>query len=125
MTLLLAIVVGFLAGRLLLGVLEPLLAHPLFARENYRGHFVITSAGMAVPMALVVVEGGRTLAGALDVGRPAGVTPARALVVVAAVTFGFLGLLDDMVGVGDARGFRGHVRELAGGRLTTGGMKLL
>jgi hypothetical protein len=44
---------------------------------------------------------------------------------LAAVGFGFLGLVDDLIGSGHARGFRGHLAELARGRLTTGGLKLL
>ncbi len=38
--------------------------------------------------------------------------------------FGF-GLVDDVFGDPSAKGFRGHLRALAGGRLTTGGLKLL
>jgi UDP-GlcNAc:undecaprenyl-phosphate/decaprenyl-phosphate GlcNAc-1-phosphate transferase len=124
-TLLLAVVVGFLAGRLLLALLGPLLGHPFLERENYRGHVVSTAAGVVVPLALVLVEAGRAVAGAAGVGRPAGVTPARGLLVLAAASFAILGLLDDLVGSGDARGFRGHLVELVRGHLTTGGLKLL
>jgi len=125
MTLLLALVVGFLAGRLLLALLGPMLQSPLLQRENHRGLVVPTSAGIMVPLAVVLVEGGRALAGAAGVGRPAGITPARALVVLAAAIFAIVGVLDDLVGSGDARGFRGHLLELARGHLTTGGLKLV
>src|SRR5205807_9674243 len=50
---------------------------------------------------------------------------ARALTLFAALGFGFLGLVDDVVGGGHAQGFRGHLRELFRGRLTTGGFKLV
>jgi hypothetical protein len=46
-------------------------------------------------------------------------------VLFATVSFGLLGLVDDLVGSGHARGFRGHLAELSHGRLTTGGLKLL
>jgi hypothetical protein len=44
------------------------------------------------------------------------------LLVVGAVAFG---LVDDVFGAGDAKGFRGHLGALTRGRLTTGGLKLL
>jgi UDP-N-acetylmuramyl pentapeptide phosphotransferase/UDP-N-acetylglucosamine-1-phosphate transferase len=66
---------------------------------------------------LVAVEAVRSLS------SPPG--PARSAIVLAAVGLGLLGLLDDLAGTGDARGFRGHLTALAKGRLTTGGAKLL
>jgi len=42
--------------------------------------------------------------------------------VVGAAAFG---MVDDLFGDAAAKGFRGHLRALAGGRLTTGGLKLL
>ncbi|MBS4026471.1 MAG: hypothetical protein KGZ96_12455, partial [Clostridia bacterium] len=36
-----------------------------------------------------------------------------------------LGLLDDLVGNGENRGFKGHIRKLAEGKLTTGGLKAI
>jgi UDP-GlcNAc:undecaprenyl-phosphate GlcNAc-1-phosphate transferase len=44
------------------------------------------------------------------------------LLVVGAASFG---MVDDLFGDPAAKGFRGHLRALAGGRLTTGGLKLL
>ena len=116
-------VVGFLAARLVWVVLRPTLQQPLFERENYRGATVLTAAGVVLPLTLVLVEGGRVLAGAGGIGSR-GITPARAGVVVVALGLGLLGLLDDLAGTGDARGFRGHLLSLARGRLTTGGAKL-
>jgi hypothetical protein len=46
-------------------------------------------------------------------------------VLVLAVGLSLLGLVDDLAGDGDRRGFRGHLRSLAEGRLSTGGLKLL
>ena len=52
--------------------------------------------------------------------RIAGALPL--LLVVGAAGFG---VVDDLFGDPTAKGFRGHLRALAGGRLTTGGLKLL
>lgn len=46
------------------------------------------------------------------------------LVLFATLGFGFLGLIDDLVAEGETRGFKGHVRALVKGELTTGGIKL-
>lgn len=117
MTLFVAAVAGFLAGRLLRLLLREVLASPVLARENYRGRVLPTAAGIVLPLAVLAVEGGRALADPITVARMA--------TVVVAVGMGVLGLFDDLVGTGDARGFRGHVLSVLRGRLTTGGVKLL
>jgi len=114
---------GLVAGTGLRFLLRPLFASPLLARENYRGRTVATAAGLVIPVAAVFVEGGRALLASLGAGHP--LTELRALPLIAALAFGLLGLADDLVGSGHARGFRGHLTELAHGRLTTGGLKLL
>jgi hypothetical protein len=44
--------------------------------------------------------------------------------VIAAFAFA-AGVVDDAYGTGDSRGFRGHLRQLARGRLSTGGLKII
>lgn len=116
-------VAGLVTGAALRLLLRPLFASPLLARENYRGRTVATAAGIVVPVAAVLVEAGRAVAASFDAGHQ--LTELRALPLIAALGFGLLGLADDLVGSGHARGFRGHLVELAHGRLTTGGLKLL
>ncbi|MCU1461544.1 MAG: UDP-N-acetylmuramyl pentapeptide phosphotransferase/UDP-N-acetylglucosamine-phosphate transferase [Acidimicrobiales bacterium] len=128
MTVLLAAGVGFLAGRLTWVWMRPSFVGPTFERDNYRQKRIPTAAGVALPIALVLVEGGRALAGAFGLldGHHQGVlNGARAITLLVAVGFGLLGALDDLAGTGDPRGFRGHVASLAGGRLTSGGLKLV
>lgn len=115
--------VGIAVGWALRTLLQPIFQLPLLARENYRGRTVATAAGIVAPVTAIVVEAGRDVLGSFDVGHQ--VTSVRALILLAAVGFGLLGLLDDLVGSGHARGFRGHLAELSHGRLTTGGLKLL
>ena len=119
------LVAGFLAGRLAWTALRPTFEHTVFLRENWRKRWIPTAGGLVLPVALVLIEGGRALAGDLGVGDDAGLTGTAALVVIAVTGFALLGLLDDLAGTGDARGFRGHVAALARGRLTTGGLKLV
>jgi UDP-GlcNAc:undecaprenyl-phosphate GlcNAc-1-phosphate transferase len=116
-------VVGLGVGWLTKLLLRPVLSLPLLARENYRGRTVATAAGIVVVLTALFVESARAVLASFEVGDLA--TGARGLVFVAVLAFGLLGLIDDVVGTGHARGFRGHVGELMHGRLTTGGLKLL
>ena len=123
MTLALAALVGWLAARLLWTMLKPAFHDPALLRTNFRDHQVPTAAGLIVPLTVVVVEAGRAVAGAAGAGD-LGLGPARAAVVVVAVGMGLVGRFDDLAGAGGARGFRGHLRCLAQGHLTTGAVKL-
>lgn len=125
MTVALAAVAGFLAARLCWVLLLPTWSGPALLRPNYRGHPVPTAAGVVLPLTLVVVEGGRAVAGAAGVGAKSAMAPGRLSVLVAALGMGMLGLLDDLAGPGEARGFAGHLRSLVQGRLTAGGVKLV
>jgi UDP-N-acetylmuramyl pentapeptide phosphotransferase/UDP-N-acetylglucosamine-1-phosphate transferase len=115
--LVLALLAGVVVGRVAWLMLRPAFAHPALDRTNYRDRHLPTAAGAVLPITLLGVEGARSLV------SPPG--PGRVAVLVAVVGFGLLGLLDDLAGTGDARGFRGHLAALAHGRLTTGGAKLL
>ena len=125
MILLVGVVLGLAAGRALAALLGPALSMPLFARVNHRGATVPTAAGLVVAVSALLVEAVLALADAarlVDLTTSGGV---RVLTVTAVVGFALLGLVDDLAGSGlDGRGFRGHLRALASGRLTTGGMKL-
>jgi UDP-N-acetylmuramyl pentapeptide phosphotransferase/UDP-N-acetylglucosamine-1-phosphate transferase len=119
------VIVGFLAGRLIWVVVRPAFTTPATLRQNWRDREVVTAAGIVLLLAALVVEAGRAVAGTLGAGDGVGLSGARALVLLVALGFGLLGALDDLMGAGDERGFRGHVASLLGGRLTTGGLKLL
>ena len=134
-SLLWAVVVGYLASRLAWLAARPVLAHPALVRVNYRGRSLPTGAGVVLPLVALLVEGGRAVAGSLGVGEVAGITGVRALVLLTALGFGLLGLVDDLAGGGGGtapvgggsgdHGFRGHLGALARGRLTTGALKLV
>jgi UDP-N-acetylmuramyl pentapeptide phosphotransferase/UDP-N-acetylglucosamine-1-phosphate transferase len=121
-----AVVVGYLAARLTWLATRPVFALPALARTNYRGRALPTAVGIVLPLAAVLVEGGRAVVGSFGVGDGPGLVGVRALVLLAALGFGVLGLLDDLAGGGSGeRGFRAHLGALAQGRVTTGALKLL
>jgi len=123
------VVVGLFAGAVtvvfLLVAAAGVLRAPALARRNYRDRLVPTAGGVLIVLAVLVVEAGRAVLGAIGLGDDPGLTTARSLVLFAAFGFGLLGLVDDIVGEGDESGFRGHVGALLRGRLTTGLLKLV
>jgi UDP-N-acetylmuramyl pentapeptide phosphotransferase/UDP-N-acetylglucosamine-1-phosphate transferase len=87
-------------------------------RTNFRGRSVSLALGVAATLA--------TLAGAAAAAAAGGGVQRRAayaaLLVVAVA--GAIGLVDDLVGATGPKGFAGHLRALARGRVTTGLLKL-
>jgi hypothetical protein len=118
-----ALAAGALAGALIWELLKPTLAHPVFARENYRGHRLPVAAGLAVVFATLVVAGVWLLVIAGD--ESDAVEPVLWSTAAVASGFGLLGLLDDLAGSGASRGFAGHLGALRRGELTTGMVKLV
>jgi UDP-N-acetylmuramyl pentapeptide phosphotransferase/UDP-N-acetylglucosamine-1-phosphate transferase len=96
---------------------------------NYRRREVVAGLGLLLPLGLVVWAAPLAVAARVDplrAGRAGLLAPSGLAVVVAGLAFVVLGLVDDLVeDPGGSRGFRGHLRALAGGRLTGGGIKLL
>ena len=115
---LLALVGGVVTGWLSWLALRATVDVPTLHRENHRGRWVPVAGGLAIVVAVVAVEAGRVV-----IGGDAS-TRARLAVLGAVLGYGLLGLVDDVLAAGADRGFRGHLRALARGRLTTGGLKL-
>jgi len=125
MTLPVALVLGLAAGWCTWHGLQGLLAGPVFARENHRGATLPTAAGLILVVATLAVAGVVALAEAGGWEAAGRVAPGP-LVLSTLAGLGFVGLVDDLAGSGaDGRGFRGHLRALVRGRLTTGGLKLV
>lgn len=124
MTALLGLLVGVIGGLVGWRMMRPVFASPLLARTNYRGHTLPTAGGLVV--VLVALGGEAVVSVALRAGADldAGNTGPRWTALGIALGFGFLGLLDDLVGDSSARGYRGHLAALLRGELTTGGIKL-
>lgn len=123
MTVVLGFVAGAVAGFALWLAMRGMFGATVFERENFRGVSLPTAAGLVVVAAVLAVEAGWLTLESLGLGDwdPA----SRGLALLAVLGLGLLGLVDDLAGSGDdGRGFRGHLRAMAGGRLTTGGLKL-
>jgi UDP-GlcNAc:undecaprenyl-phosphate/decaprenyl-phosphate GlcNAc-1-phosphate transferase len=76
-------------------------------------------------LAVLAVEAAAGIAEAAGLELAAEATTGRRLVVLAALGFGLLGFVDDVLGVGESGGFRGHLGAIARGRLTSGGIKMV
>jgi len=124
MTVVLGLVVGALTVLLLRMGARGMLHAPALARLNYRNHLLPTGGGVLIVMAVLVVEASRAVLGASGIGDEPGLTVQRSEVLFAVFAFGLLGLVDDLLGDGSARGFTGHVRALLHGEITTGFLKL-
>ena len=97
-----------------------------WSRTNFRGRQLSLVAGLAAVVSLVV---GVALLGtfAADVA-PSSQSHLRrvayAALIVGAAS-GLVGLVDDLVGDSSAKGFRGHLRQLRAGRVSSGLVKLV
>jgi UDP-GlcNAc:undecaprenyl-phosphate GlcNAc-1-phosphate transferase len=127
-----AVVAGTFAAALALGVAVPwalirmlvpaLRQSPRAVTKNFRGKDVFHGLGIVwLIWAGCAIVGGVASSSIESESSLAVLTLAGPFALVAFA----LGAVDDAYGSSDARGFRGHLRELMGGRLTTGGLKLL
>jgi hypothetical protein len=119
-----AFVAGVLVAAGLWVLMAPAFGGEVFARENYRGRILPTAVGVLVALAVLAVDAAVAVAVAAGAEPDAGAVRGLRLVTVASLGFALLGLLDDLGGAGESGGFRGHLRALAHGRLTTGAAKL-
>lgn len=120
-----AFLTGLLAVRYLVLSADTLSSAPVLLRTNHRGNPVPASGGILVVFAVLLIEAGRSMLEALGLGAEPGSNVARTLVLFACFAFGLLGFVDDVLGDGGDRGYRGHLRALTQGRVTTGILKLL
>lgn len=120
---------GLVAGAVVAGVVwsatATTLRAPSLTRTNHRGLSVPTGGGLVLVLAVLAVEAATGVAEAAGLELAAEATAGRRLVVLAALGFGLLGFVDDVLGVGESGGFRGHLGTILRGRLTSGGIKML
>src|SRR5438309_3610512 len=114
----LALTVAALVGASLLASPPPALL-----RTNFRGKQIPVVGGLVIVSGLLAGEVALAVTYLLDKGGRSAVTFSSCDhwgLLVAALGFFAVGLLDDVAGSGGARGFKGHVRAIARGELSTG-----
>ena len=119
-----AFVAGVAGAVVLRAMTSSAFAVGVFERENFRGRALPTAVGVLVAIVVVAVDALTTVVAAAGPDPDGAAVAGLRLVTVASVGFALLGLLDDLGGAGESGGFRGHLRSLASGRLTTGAIKL-
>ena len=124
------LVVPWAAMRALVPTLE---SSDRFAVTNFRGRRVVPGLGLVwVVWAVSIVVAGTALqtlselSWASWVQQPSSIWLDPGVMPLVLVLGAFaLGIADDAFGDGVDKGFRGHLKALASGRLSTGGMKLV
>ena len=120
-----ALFVGALLGWAWWGTTRDAMGVPALARTNHRGAVIPTAAGLVVPLAVLFAAAAATVVVGSRPGAAGEWSTLSATAVVVSAGFALLGLFDDLAGVGQSGGFRGHLRELRSARLTSGSIKLL
>ena len=123
-TVLLGVAAGFLAAQLIWRMSAGLFTSVVLQRPNYRSHYLPTGAGIILALAVVTEEGGRAEVAAAGAGDVSGPGVARTVILTGLVGFAALGFVDDVLGGDAERGWRAHLRALAAGRFSAGGVKL-
>lgn len=121
-----AAAVGVSAG--LWSSMGGLFSSAVLQRQNYAGRQVVIGSGLVVVLATLVVAGvlRATVRGAGQGGDIDRWTVSSSVTTALLLATGFclLGLIDDLVGDADRRGFRGHIGAALRGQVTTGFVKL-
>jgi hypothetical protein len=107
-----------------MAMLAPSLERTAPKAGNFRGVLVYNGLGIVWFVWLISFWVGAHLLVALHVDQPAWISYLIPLFPLLAGSCAF-GLFDDWAGSSTTKGFSGHLRALAHGRLTTGGLKFL
>lgn len=122
-TLATAAVLGILVPLVFVRMLVPALRDGRVV-PNYRGRHVFLGLGVVwLVWAGCAIVGG-IVSSSLMSKNGGGVLSILTLAGPLALVAFALGLVDDALGGGEAKGFRGHLSAMSKGRLTTGGLKL-
>lgn len=106
-------------------------AAPVLQRQNYAGRTLPVGSGLVIVLASLAVTGVVSAAAVEVVARqqdrlgPAFVAQSLRSYLLLCLGFCLLGLVDDLVGDNDRKGFAGHIGAALHGQVTTGFVKLV
>lgn len=109
---------GFVIMLVLRGLIYNMLVEAGVTRKNYREEDIPIGLGIAYTIAYLV---GVLVAGFYFESSHEGTL----VIVLGVLGMSFVGLMDDLIGDTKTKGFKGHVKALLRGKLTTGGLKAL
>ncbi|MFM7068375.1 MAG: hypothetical protein ACKOYM_02840 [Actinomycetes bacterium] len=118
------VLIGVGVGAALWATTGSIFAVDALQRTNFRGRSLPTAVGVLVPVSVLFVAGVSRVA-LLAAERSPSWDQLLGATLVGVIGFGLLGALDDVAGVGQSGGFRGHLRSAMRGELTSGMVKLL
>lgn len=125
-----ALAAGLVASVVVWVVVERIVDQPVFTRRNVFDVDVPAAGGIVIVLATVIVAAAHAVARAGLLVTDADGARSLDRTLLAVVGFGFLGLVDDLAGPGDAtagdvRGLLGHLRTVTRGHVSTGIVKLV
>ncbi|MBP9114752.1 MAG: hypothetical protein KBF89_00215 [Acidimicrobiia bacterium] len=100
--------------------LKDICSSELCTGTNYRGNKILSIGGIHFLFSIFILASVTLIISNIKTYKGA-VSYSLILIIIG---FAFLGLIDDLLGNKDSQGFKGHIRSLLHGRLTTGGLKL-
>ncbi|MGE4283326.1 MAG: UDP-N-acetylmuramyl pentapeptide phosphotransferase [Clostridia bacterium] len=113
---LILIALGYVCNMVIQGAVRKMLIDSKQVRRNYQGISIPNSMGIALVLSTVLSMCIMILFGYLTFQQ-------NASVAFAGILMGFAGVIDDFAGNNQSKGFKGHIRNLIKGKLTTGGLK--
>ncbi|WHH59909.1 glycosyltransferase [Petroclostridium sp. X23] len=111
-------ILGYTCNRITQSVVRRMLIDAGQITKNYLGKDIPNSMGIALILSTVL---------AISISLPFGyVIPFYDIYIIfAGILMGFVGLIDDFAGNSQSKGFKGHMKNLMHGKLTTGGLKAI
>lgn len=109
---------GFVTMLILQGLIYSMLVEAGVTRKNYRGEDIPIGLGIAYSISYVF---SLIISSLYFKSSPQGIL----VITLGVLGMAFVGLMDDLIGDTKTKGFKGHMKALLRGKLTTGGLKAL